>query len=413
MSGRFPIALMIAALLAGCSNRGVITTMSSDYNKAMADVRNQQLLLNIMRSSAREPLQFSAMGEIAATVHRSIGVDTVLNNLIVGTAAAAINHSVTLEARNEPVIRIAPLSDKEFTSGILRPTNPEIVKQFIDLGWDAEFMLPLIVAGYRCPGGAYQANTGKAGSGDDVRRALAEAAGTMQFVELKTPGEPVKLVVSDDKALEMMRSGVAGGYKVKSVLPAEPGHTSQVLLTGPAKSKLLVMLKLCKGASGATASGELQSSPMQFSDPAPDDEDDTDDAAGPVESSATNASASASGAPAPGFIKLRSIEGIIYFLGESYRDCFLDVRAGGDCALSYQKDGAQRYLFRVQKGGAQAGTAAIETEFYGTHYWVSRLDPGDVDRTVKTFSFLDQLFALQVVPGAISTTPTVLTIGSN
>lgn len=391
------MALMLAASLAACSHRGAITTMSSDYNKAMADVRNQQLLLNIMRSSAREPLQFSAMGEIAATVHRSIGVDTMLNNLIVGTAAAAINHSVTLEARNEPVIRIAPLSDKEFTSGILQPTNPETMKQFIDLGWDAEFMLPLIVAGYRCPGGAYQANSGKGGTGDAVRRALVDAAPTMQFVERKTIGEPVKLVVRDDKALEMMRSGVAGGYKVKSVKPAKPGETSEVELTAPTKSELRVIVNLCQDASAGQKGAELQA--MQFTDAADNAVDATD--------------TTATDAPPPGYIKLRSIEGIIYFLGESYRDCYLNPRTPGDCALSYRKDGTDRYLFRVLKGGAGSDSAAIETDYYGTHYWVSRLDPGDVDRTVKTFSFLDQLFALQVVPGAISTSPTVLTIGSH
>ena len=393
MFRKSPIALVMASLLGACSHAGAITSISSDYNKAMADVRNQQLLLNIMRSSAREPLQFSAMGEIAATVHRSVGVDTMLNNLVVG-GAAAINHSVSLEARNEPVIRIAPLSDKEFTSGILRPTNPETLKQFIDLGWDAEFMLPLIVAGYQCPGGAYQANTGNAGSGAAVRQALADAAPTMRLVERKTPGEPVKLLVSDDKALEMMRSGVAGGYKVKSVTPTSSGESSEVLLTGPSKSELLVELKLCQDRSAGAKRGELQATPMQFADAA-------DDA---VNSADT---------PAEGFIKLRSIEGIIYFLGESYRDCYLNPRASRDCALSYRKDGADRYLFRVQKDGAGPGSAAIETRFYGTRYWVSRLDPGDVDRTVKTFSFLDQLFALQVEPGAISSTPTVLTIGSH
>jgi len=112
MSGKFPTALMMASMLAACSHAGEITTLSGDYNQALANVRNQLILANIMRSSAREPLQFSTLGEILATVHRSVGVDTVLNNLIVGAAPAAINHTVTLEAKNEPVIRIAPMSDK-------------------------------------------------------------------------------------------------------------------------------------------------------------------------------------------------------------------------------------------------------------------------------------------------------------
>lgn len=399
MSCRFPTILMMTAALAGCSHAGAITALSSDYNKVMSDVRNQQLLLNIMRSSAREPLQFSAMGEIAATVHRSIGVDTVLDNLIVG-GVAAINHSVTLEARNEPVIKIAPLSDKEFISGIMRPTSPEALKQFVDLGWDPEFMLPLIVAGYRCPGGAYQANSGKTGTGDRVRSALAEAAPGMHFVERTPPGDPVKLVVSDDQALEMIRSGVAGGYKVKSVRPSSQARTSEVLLSGPTKSELVLMLTLCQGhpdKSGAASAG-LQQTPMKFVDE-------------PQDYVAVSADKTASGDPQPGYLKLRSVEGIIYFLGESYRDCYLN-RAPENCALTYRKDGANRYLFRVLKGGAQHGQAGIETEFYGKHYWVSRLDPGDIDRTMKTFSFLDQLFTLQVEPGAITTTPTVLTLGS-
>jgi hypothetical protein len=398
MSGRFPIVLMMTSLLAACSHAGAITNISTDYNRAMADVRNQQLLLNIMRSSAREPLQFSAMGEVAATVHRSIGVDTMLNNLIVG-GAAAVNHTVSLEARNEPVIKIAPLSDKEFTSGILQPTSPETLKQFLDLGWDPEFMLPLIVAGYRCPGGTFQPNSGKGATGEGVRRALVSAAASMHFAERATPGEPVKLVVSDEKALEMIRSGLAGGYQVKSVQPASQGGLSEVRLTGPAKSELVVMLKLCEDTSAVgTKSLELQTTTMEFDNEAADNGVESTDK-------------TTSDEPKPGYMKLRSIEGIIYFLGESYRPCFLNPGTPKDCSLSYSKDGANRYLFRLSRGGAGAGNAAIETEFYGTRYWVSRLDPDDVDRTVKTFSFLDQLFALQVEPGAISTTPTVLTIG--
>ncbi|MEO6224626.1 MAG: hypothetical protein ABIO80_02060 [Sphingomicrobium sp.] len=402
MPGRFAIALLtVTSLLGACSHAGVITSLSTDYNKAISDVRNQQLLLNIMRSSAREPLQFSAMGEIAATVHRSIGVDTMLNNLIVG-GAAAINHSVNVEARNEPVIKIAPLSDKEFISGILKPTTPETLKDFMELGWDPEFMLPLIVAGYRCPGGEYQANSGKPGEGEAARRALVDAAASLHLVERKTAGVPVTLVVRDDQALEMIRSGVNGGFKVKSVQPASEGGTSEVRLAGPDKQELVAMINLCGNAPGSAAmtGGTRPVTAMEFAD---------DAAANIVEPAGPTASAE----PRPGQIKLRSVEAIIYFLGESYRDCYLRPRSRGDCALSYRKDGADRYLFRVSTGGSPAGRAAVATQFYGTNYWVSRLDPNDVDRTMKTFSFLDELVALQIEPSAISTTPTVLSIGAH
>lgn len=398
MSGRFPIVLMMTSMLAACSHAGAITTLSGDYNKAFADVRNQLILLNVIRSSAREPLQFSSLGEILATVHRSAGVDTALNNLIVGSTAA-INHSVSLEARNEPVIRIAPMSDKDFIGGILKATKPETLKEFIDQGWDPEFLLPLIVAGYQCPGGTYQVNSGKPGAGEAVRTALAGAAGGMRFVERTTPGKPVKLVVSDEKALEMIRSGVAGGYKVESVLPSVEAGMSEVRLAAPARSDLQVMLRLCPGTSTSVGTKGLQPTVMRFGD-------ETDNADELVDKNAPDD-------PKQAYLKLRSIEGIMYFLGESYRPCYLDPRTPGDCALTYYKDGATRYLFRLSRGVPQPGGAAVETQFYGTHYWVSRLDPGDVDRTVKTFSFIDQLFALQVEPNALPPTPAVLSIGGN
>lgn len=394
MSSRVPVALIMASMLASCSHAGEITSLSGDYNQALANVRNQLILVNIMRSSAREPLQFSTLGEILATVHRSVGVDTVLNNLIVG-GAAAINHNVSLEARNEPVIRIAPMTDKDFISGVLRPTKPETVKEFIDLGWDAEFVLPLIVAGYQCPGGTYQVNSGKPGTGEAVRTALAGAADSMRFIERTTPGQPVKLVVSDEKALEMLRSGVAGGYKVESVHASSKAGLSEVQLTAPAKTELQVRMKLCPGTGGAKGQ-ELQATTLEFGDNAVESTDKA-----------------ASDQPNRAYMKFRSIEGIMFFLGESYRPCYLNPGTAGDCALTYYKDGATRYLFRISRGASQPGRAAIQTQFYGTRYWVSRLDPGDVDRTVKTFSFIDQLFALQVEPNAMPPTPAVLSIGGN
>src|SRR4051794_33939221 len=160
MVGKATSMIVFAVVLSACSHGGVITHVSADYNKAMTDVRNEQLLLNIMRASAREPLQFSAMGEIAATIHRDATIGTTLDKLIAGGKNSVAN-TINFGVNNEPVIKLTPLSNKEFIAGILRPTTPETLKEFTDFGWDPEFMLPLLVAGYQCPGTAYQANSGR------------------------------------------------------------------------------------------------------------------------------------------------------------------------------------------------------------------------------------------------------------
>ena len=73
MIGKSLCVASLAATLVACSHAGSITRTSADYTQAMATVRNEQLLLNIMRAAAREPLQFSAMGESTrpSTDHRA------------------------------------------------------------------------------------------------------------------------------------------------------------------------------------------------------------------------------------------------------------------------------------------------------------------------------------------------------
>jgi hypothetical protein len=112
-----------------------------------------------------------------------------------------------------------------------------------------------------------------------------------------------------------------------------------------------------------------------------------------------------------GYIKLRSVEAIIYFLGERFRECYLGNRDDSTCDITYVAHNETQYLFRLRSGQVPASNAAIRAKFYDKYYWVSRLDKGDRDLTLKTWSFLNQLIALQTEPSAISTTPTVLSIG--
>jgi len=386
MSRRFPGPPLAALLLlGGCSHAGSITRLSADYNKAFADVRNEQLLVNILRAAAREPLQFSSMGEINATVHRSAGIDTTLENIIAG-GANAVSHTVSIEANNEPVISVTPLSNKEFIAGMLLPATPEALQQFMVRGWDAESILPLLVEEYQCPGGQKQINSGEGPTGEAIRRKLVETASRMEIEEVETEGDAVALSVADDKALEMLRSGVASGYTVVAVEPGTKPGMSVVRLRGPSKSEWVVRhLDLCsEGRSGDVPSVAFvgESSPAAERGTA-------------------------------GSLKLRSVEGIIHFLGEHLRSCYLANRPLDECALAFQKKGqAPHLLFRVSSGATKPYPVLIGTRFYDRNYWISRLDSGDVDRTAKTLSFINQLIALQTDASEIKTTPRVLPIGA-
>lgn len=373
---------LAAAGLAGCSHAGSVSRAAIDYNRAMADARNEQLLINILRAGAREPLQFSALAEINASVNRTVGIDTVASNLITG-GRDMISPTVKLGASTVPTMKIQPLSNKEFTEGILRPIAPETLHLFINQGWDTEFLLPLVIAGYRCPGDAkITSNPGSAA--DDLRDELATSAAQFNLHKVTSGGDEVTMTVPAARALQMLGDGVAaGGYKVASVKQARRG-TMSVVLKGPEKSGWSADLgSLCPNS--------------------------------PTKSLAFDASAGSEG-----YIQLRSVEGIIYFLGEAVRPCLLD-RARRECRIRYVKGRDDKRaltaqeridnthdLFRVASAVRGDPEAAISTRFHGRVFSVMRLDSRDLDRSLKTLSFLSQLVALQTA--AIPLTPTIIAL---
>lgn len=379
MIGLRGLAASALLLLGACSHAGSVSRVATDYNRAFAEARDEQLLINILRAGAREPLLFSAPSEINASINRTAGLDTVATNLITG-GRDAISPTLRLGGSTVPTVKIAPLSNKDFTDGILRPISPETLNLFINQGWDTEFLLPLIIAGYQCPGtdSPFVQNSGKAP--DEMRSALARRGAGFRLRKEVTPGAPVVMTVPTGSALEMLRSGVAEGHKIKSVVPAEEGRMT-VTLTGASKSEWVAELgSLCPDHDAKLTFAE--------------------------------------GKAGEGYIQLRSPEGIIYFLGEVVRPCILDP-ANNSCGIQYEKGEKEalasmsaedraanaRQLFRIRAGDGPP-TPAIPTSFHDRRFSIARLDAADRDRTLKTLSFLSQLISLQT--SAVPLTPTII-----
>lgn len=369
--GAFNSILLVAACaaLAACSHAGDVSRVATDFNRALADTRNEQSLLNILRASAREPLQFTAVGEVTATVNRTVGIDTVATNLITG-GRDAISPTLRLGASTVPVVRMAPMANKDFAEGLLKPTTAETLSMFLGQGWDADFVLPLLVGSFQC-GDEIAFNSGKPGSaGEAVRRRLSSAAENFRLRQEATPGDETHLTVPSEKALAALTGPMSGGYKVVKVGPGPDAQSSLLTIRGPGKSEWRA------GSEGLCGRVGLQ--PFKF------------------EASSAGASS----------IQLRSPEGIIYFLGEALRPCYLS--GASSCAITYEKDGEPRFLFRVFAGATPLEQPAISVEMYGRRYWIPRLDAADRDRTLKTLTFLNELIALQSNP--VQLAPSLISI---
>jgi len=69
------LCVALTTVLAGCSSVGPLTlkTNRAEYNVALQESGNQQLLLNIVRLRYREPIMFLEVGSIAASHSASVG----------------------------------------------------------------------------------------------------------------------------------------------------------------------------------------------------------------------------------------------------------------------------------------------------------------------------------------------------
>jgi hypothetical protein len=382
---RSSTVLAAAGLLAACSHAGSVSRVATDYNRAFADARNEQLLINILRAGAREPLMFSAPAEINASVNRTAGLDTVASNLITG-GRDAISPTLRLGGSVIPTVKIAPLSNKEFTEGLLQPITPERLHLFINQGWDAEFLLPLVVDSYRCPG--EERIRDNSGETANERSSLLATSGTrFNLSRVVTKGNAITMVVSNERALEMLGSGMAGGYSVRAITPAPAPGMVEVRLSASDKSSWTAdMGSLCPDTGRGS---------VRFT---------ADEGEGEGEA---------------GYLRLRSVEGIIHFLGEAMRPCLREA-APQECAIRYVKGDEKALqamtlearrkntheLFRIVTSRTPALGAAMATSFHDRPFSIPRLDPEDRDRTLKTLSFLTQLIALQT--SAVALTPTII-----
>jgi hypothetical protein len=108
----------------------------------------------------------------------------------------------------------------------------------------------------------------------------------------------------------------------------------------------------------------------------------------------------------------RSVGSVIQYLGESHRVRFRQGASDSRGLTYINRDNKDQTLFRID-WGLDDEPDVVSTTFQGTTFRVPRLDlrrGEDGNRTLKAFSFLDQLIALQTSESTIRGTQPVLTI---
>lgn len=379
--------LLIFAALTTVNCAGNYTTSGAAvaYNRSFADARNEVILLNILRASAGEPLQFSAITGVQGGAHNSTSIRIPFTNVIAG-GDDTISPEITIGPRN-PNTSVAPLEGREFVTGMLRSLSVETIDNLITQGFDRETVLSLAIGGIQCrPLVEGQENVQmNFGPPDDldqqIRRSLQQsqnytAATTRRLIR------HVRLPLAE--ALKLLREGAGAGRDIspRTELPAG--------LAAPANDEMdLTITSVASSVEGVAFKDRIpKCSPMLVRD----EDGELRETWGLIP---------------------RSVHSIFRYLGRQHLSnsgegagTSESTRAGGATAELPASLPPLITIHSAPNGIGAPVSAAISTSFRGRIYYVSRADAG----TLEAISIIAALIALQTSESSLAASRPIIAI---
>src|SRR5579884_1622536 len=412
------LALAASAILGGCRFADHFAGHSAEYHVQAAQIKSQDLLVNILRAAHRRPLQFTDLTTV--TGQTSVATSGSFQLPFAGRpngGPALFIFQPMLTETEQPNFTVAVLNTKEFYEGILTPIPTQLIAYYLGIGMPRAMVMTLAIAeiDYGRPDSPHRVynrpNSAEAPLYDQFQRllgALLDLGLTVEAVESRTPTGPPfdeKSLPEPKEAIELEEKGIK---PVRHPLD-EPGAS----LTPEQRArfcragyfyqyeKTKTDYRFCFDRTLARA-GVLLRPGMAIGDTGEVMEASAICNGGAAPSAGANgrpagestlqrAAGAAAGGAAPQRVfsfSVRSTEAVIYFLGELMRHDLGLVPPQMTPTLT--ADGSGNILFHVVPGAGSGD--AIAASFDGRPYHI-RVDPTGGDRSSQIMDLLTELLA--------------------
>lgn len=411
------VPLLLVSLLAGCgglTNSTSFREMSSAYRDVLEQYSNDNILLNIVRSSQSMPVSFldmpSVMGSGAVSNQVQFGptiYGVAPGSSVAGffTPAAQSSYAagVTLGVNNSFNFTQSSLDNSSFMVSFLSDMKPSVIASLSNSQLATRDVLYSLAI-------------------ESVE--VQDAKGVTLMKVVNDPYTP-KFTDFQKTLFNLVRAGITV-EQVEKMMPISAPMDAEAVnrnLQGIATATTVPMtglmpVKLPGGGNGFQV--------MRMMPPEARiclQEKAADDALSfRVSSAAYCKSSSASGAQAAGgkqevtlIIKLRSVRNVFEFLG-----ALVNIQNSAEPRVVKIVDSSRvtanssmseimaqaKPLFLVKKG-VDSGNALMSVKYQGTNYYVPK-DDGDASYTNQVLVLLSQMLTLTKVPGSIPVSPAVL-----
>ena len=141
------MAICAAALLTACTAVDTFGPSALDYNLQAEQIKDQTILLNIVRAAYRKPMQFSDFTTVTGLTTASVTAGFSLPfAAIPGSSARAFMALPSGTLTGGPNFTVSILNTKEFYSGIMQPISLQTVTLYLRQGFPKEILLTLLLS---------------------------------------------------------------------------------------------------------------------------------------------------------------------------------------------------------------------------------------------------------------------------
>jgi hypothetical protein len=402
-----------ALLAAGCATKTEIADQAVKGSLATEDANNRLLLLNIVRAYHRHPLHFVRFNALRGPI--GIGAPTVTIPTPVGPDFTNQIYQLSTTIKfDQPSFDLQLQDTQEFYRGLTTPLRPEVMQYFLEQGWPQQMILWLFVREIETTDAGNKNRYLNYPQGDDsfekFRNELERLQGCDVEIHEDKPasvyGPPLDIPSSTSP--EKLAALKTAGVELEKLSNAD-GVRYQVQQT-----RKITQLKLVERRRGANC-------------------------VLPGDAAAFKGESSAIADGPKTVFSLRSVEAMIYFLGELSRrqlDGTLDGSMPGIYCIRYElrrDEGKQKTavakarddeaaqdcertplapgaypprldpLFVLEKDAS--ADATVRVEYHGTSFSIPRGPRSG--RSMHVMSLLTQLIALQNKGAELPTTQNV------
>ena len=389
-------SILSFCLISSCSFGEKIGKHSVDYNKSVETAHNAQILLNILRARDRRPMHFTAISQVRGRFTLSTSGNVAIRIPFGGNAPAEfpLTPSFTISESTSPSFDIGVLNSQEFVRGILSPVEWSTFKFYWDQGWPRELLIYLFF--HRVERGSER----YINSPTQRKPSAISSPGPFEkFVEW------VKRVRDDPKSrliIGTKRSGTPIGppidfskpEAIDALVKIAESQQGLLLIPSPKATQLRQLCKVSKTDIVCEGSCPQADIPKQCTVENLDKNETEQEATQLATADKIDL----------GKVYLRSVQNILFYLGEVLREGGVQVRVGPRNKRDFVP------LFKLTIDPRKAASSGARINYGGVEYFV----PSDANQpglTWTVLALLNQLLGLHQKRDELPTTRAVESVG--